>query len=161
MTDKKDIGQSTKSIWSGEQEHELYERSTQVPVVHSVSFGYKDIDTWHKAALGVVEGHIYSRNTNPTVRAFEDKVKELENAEAATSFSSGMAAISNTLGHYLTQLTVAMDCRDCRAHDRTKLSNQGNFDVVIDTQTGEKQVFLLKIHSKLANCKKKQYTSMC
>ena len=101
MSDKKEIGLSTKSIWSGEQEHELYERSTQVPVVHSVSFGYNDIDTWHKAALGVVEGHIYSRNTNPTVRAFEDKVKELENAESATSFSSGMAAISNTLGTFL------------------------------------------------------------
>nr|MBC8306922.1 cystathionine gamma-synthase family protein [Pelagibacterales bacterium] len=61
MPEKKVIGQSTKSIWSGEQEYELYERSTQVPVVHSVSFGYKDVDTWHKAALGVVEGHIYSR----------------------------------------------------------------------------------------------------
>ena len=101
MTDKKEIGQSTKSIWGGEQDHELYERSTQVPVVHSVSFGYKDIDTWHKVALGSEEGHIYSRNTNPTVRAFEDKVKVLENAEAATSFASGMAAISNTLGTFL------------------------------------------------------------
>jgi cystathionine gamma-synthase len=101
MTRKKDIGQSTMSIWGGEQEHELYERSTQVPVVHSVSFGYKDIDTWHKASLGLVDGHIYSRNTNPTVRAFEDKCKELENAEAATSFASGMAAISNTLGTFL------------------------------------------------------------
>ena len=101
MTDNKKIGQSTKSIWGGEQEHELYERSTQVPVVHSVSFAYKDIDTWHKVALGEEQGHIYSRNTNPTVRAFEDKVKELESAEAATSFSSGMAAISNTLGTFL------------------------------------------------------------
>ena len=101
MTDNKKIGQSTKSIWGGEQEHELYERSTQVPVVHSVSFAYKDIDTWHKVALGEEQGHIYSRNTNPTVRAFEDKVKELEGAEAATSFSSGMAAISNTLGTWL------------------------------------------------------------
>ena len=101
MNDNKKIGQSTKSIWGGEQEHELYERSTQVPVVHSVSFAYKDIDTWHKVALGEEQGHIYSRNTNPTVRAFEDKVKELEGAEAATSFSSGMAAISNTLGTFL------------------------------------------------------------
>ena len=101
MTEKKEIGQSTKSIWGGELDHELYERSTQVPVVHSVSFGYKDIDTWHKVALGSEEGHIYSRNTNPTVRAFEDKVKVLENAEAATSFASGMAAISNTLGTFL------------------------------------------------------------
>jgi len=95
------IGKSTQSIWGGEQEHELYERSTQVPVVHSVSFAYKDIDTWHKVALGEEPGHIYSRNTNPTVRAFEDKVKVLEGAQAATSFSSGMAAISNTLATFL------------------------------------------------------------
>ena len=92
---RKNIGQSAQSIWGGE--HELYERSTQVPVVHSVSFAYKDIDTWHQVALGQLPGHIYSRNTNPTVRAFEDKVKTLEGAEAATSFASGMAAISNTL----------------------------------------------------------------
>ena len=101
MRNKKNIGKSTKSIWAGEQEYEPYERSTQVPVVHSVSFGYKDIDTWHKVALQEAEGHIYSRNTNPTVRAFEDKVKELEGAEDATSFSSGMASISNTLLTFL------------------------------------------------------------
>jgi len=101
MSKKKKICQSTQSIWGGEQEHELYERSTQVPVVHSVSFAYKDIDTWHKVALQEAEGHIYSRNTNPTVRAFEDKVRELEGAEAATSFASGMAAISNTLATFL------------------------------------------------------------
>ena len=101
MLEKKHIGQSTKSIWGGEQEHELYERSTQVPVVHSVSFGYKDIDTWHQVALEEDQGFIYSRNANPTVRAFEDKVKELEGAQAATSFSSGMAAISNTLATFL------------------------------------------------------------
>jgi cystathionine gamma-synthase len=101
MLEKKHIGKSTQSIWGGEQEHELYERSTQVPVVHSVSFGYKDINTWHKVALEEAQGFIYSRNANPTVRAFEDKVKELEGAEAATSFSSGMAAISNTLATFL------------------------------------------------------------
>jgi len=101
MTKAKQISKATISIWGGEQEHELYERSTQVPVVHSVSFGYKDIDTWHAVALEKEEGHIYSRNTNPTVRAFEDKVKELEGAEAATSFSCGMAAISNVFGTFL------------------------------------------------------------
>jgi len=98
---QKNVGQSTLSIWGGEQEHELYERATQVPVVHSVSYTYKDIDTWQNVALEKEPGHIYSRNTNPTVRAFEDKVKELEGAEAATSFSSGMAAISNVLGTFL------------------------------------------------------------
>ncbi len=101
MTAKPSAGQSTLSIWGGEQEHELYERSTQVPVVHSVSFTYKDIETWHDVALEKTPGHIYSRNTNPTVRAFEDKVKELEGAESATSFASGMAAISNVLATFL------------------------------------------------------------
>ena len=101
MTESKNPGKSTLSIWGGEQEHALYERSTQVPVVHSVSFTYDDIDTWQDVALEKQPGHIYSRNTNPTVRAFEDKVKELEGAEAATSFASGMAAISNVLGTFL------------------------------------------------------------
>ena len=101
MSESRKVGAATLSIWGGETEHPLYERSTQVPVVHSVSFGYKDIDTWHNVALEKEPGHIYSRNTNPTVRAFEDKVKELEGAEAATSFSCGMAAISNTFGALL------------------------------------------------------------
>ena len=101
MSEKLSPGQSTLSIWGGEQEHPLYERSTQVPVVHSVSFTYEDIDTWHDVALEKAPGHIYSRNTNPTVRAFEDKLRELEGADAATSFASGMAAISNTLATFL------------------------------------------------------------
>lgn len=71
--------------------------STQTPVVQSVSFGFHDIDEWLAVAQGTRPGYIYSRNTNPTVAAFEEKVRKLESAEAATSFSSGMAAISNTL----------------------------------------------------------------
>jgi cystathionine gamma-synthase len=71
--------------------------ATQVPVAHSVSYGYTDLDEWLAVAKGEKTGHIYGRNTNPTVAAFEEKLRELEGAEAATSFSSGMAAISNTL----------------------------------------------------------------
>jgi cystathionine gamma-synthase len=94
-------GRSTTAVWGGETEHEPYERATQVPVVHSVSFGYRDIDTWHAVALQRAPGHIYSRNTNPTVRSFEEKIRDLEGADAATSFSSGMAAISATFFTFL------------------------------------------------------------
>src|SRR5216684_2654552 len=55
------------------------------PVVHRVSFGYQDVDEWLKVAQGKKPGHIYGRNTNPTVAAFEEKIKILEGAEAATS----------------------------------------------------------------------------
>ncbi len=85
----------TQCVWAGE-EGSFWKRSTQTPVVHSVSFGYDDIKHWQKVGRGEADGHIYGRNTNPTVAVFEDKVCLLENAQAATSFASGMAAISNT-----------------------------------------------------------------
>jgi cystathionine gamma-synthase len=84
------------SVWGGEP-RDSRSSPTQVPVVLSVAFGYSDLEQWLDVALGNSPGHIYSRNTNPTVAAFEGKVQQLEGSEAATSFSSGMAAISNTL----------------------------------------------------------------
>ncbi len=87
---------ATLAVWAGEETYQM-ETVTQVPVVHSVSFGYRDLDHWRDVALGERPGHIYGRNTNPTVAVFEEKVRQLEGADAATSFSSGMAAISNTL----------------------------------------------------------------
>lgn len=89
-------GLGTRAVWSGENGR-YWERTTQVPVALGVAFGYEDIETWLDVAQGKSHGHIYSRNTNPTVAAFEEKVRDLELAEAATSFASGMSAISNTL----------------------------------------------------------------
>jgi cystathionine gamma-synthase len=86
----------TLSVWAGEEEY-LMQNATQVPVVHSVSFGYRDIDEWLQVALGRKPGHIYGRNTNPTVHVFEEKVRQLEGAEAATSAATGMGIISSTL----------------------------------------------------------------
>jgi cystathionine gamma-synthase len=86
----------TLSVWAGEDEG-ILQKPSEVPVVHSVSFDYPDVDKWLEVAQAREFGYIYSRNTNPTVHAFEQKVRLLEGAEAATSFSTGMAAISNTL----------------------------------------------------------------
>jgi cystathionine gamma-synthase len=96
MSHNKTPGEGTMAVWAGEEEP-LWEGATQVPVVHSVSFGYDDLDKWLEIGQGKARGHIYSRNTNPTVRAFENKIRQLEGAASATSFASGMAAISNTL----------------------------------------------------------------
>ena len=43
---------------------------------------------------GKLPGNIYSRFTNPTVRAFEERLAALEGGERALAFSSGMAAIA-------------------------------------------------------------------
>jgi cystathionine gamma-synthase len=91
----------TLAVWAGE-EGNFWQGSTQVPIVHSVSYGYKDIDQWLRVALGEESGHIYGRNTNPTVYAFEEKVRILEGAAAATSASTGMGIISSTLFTFLS-----------------------------------------------------------
>jgi len=87
---------ATQCIWSGEEAY-LMQGATQVPVVHSVSFGYKDVDEWQQVALEQRPGHIYGRNTNPTVAVFEDKIRQLEGAQAAASAATGMGIISSTL----------------------------------------------------------------
>jgi cystathionine gamma-synthase len=91
-----ELSVATLAVWAGE-ETSLTQGATQVPVVYSAAYGYPDVDSWLDVALGHKPGHIYSRNTNPTVRAFEEKIRILEGAQAATSFATGMAAISNTL----------------------------------------------------------------
>jgi cystathionine gamma-synthase len=90
------IHTGTLAVWGGEEQSWM-QGATQVPVVHSVSFGYRDMDEWMQVAKGEKPGHIYGRNTNPTVQAFEEKVRLLEGAEAATSAATGMGIISSAL----------------------------------------------------------------
>lgn len=91
----------TTAIWTGEDQ-DFYHRAITSPIVNSVTFAYKDLDEWHNVSLGQEDGYIYSRNTNPTVQVLEEKIRMLEEAEAATSFATGMGAISNTLFTFLT-----------------------------------------------------------
>lgn len=101
----------TKAVWAGERS-ERWAGATQVPVALSVSYGYDTVENWLEVAQGKKSGHIYGRNTNPTVAAFEEKVGELESAEAATSFASGMAAISNTLFTLLSPGSRVVSVKD-------------------------------------------------
>jgi len=87
---------ATQALWAGE-DASLLMGATQVPIVYSAAYGYPDLDQWLDVALERRPGHIYSRNTNPTVQVLEEKLRIMEGAGAATSFATGMAAISNTL----------------------------------------------------------------
>ncbi len=87
---------ATDAVWAGEEDLRLT-GATTVPISLGVAHGYPDVEAWQAVALGDAPGYIYARNTNPTVEAFERKIQALERADDATSFSTGMAAISNTL----------------------------------------------------------------
>ncbi len=102
---------STKAVWAGET-GEAAEKSSTTPVFNTVTFAYHDLDEWHQTSLGKRSGDIYSRNTNPTVRVLEHKIRDLEGAEDAVAFSTGMAAISNTLFTFLKPGDRVVSIRD-------------------------------------------------
>jgi cystathionine gamma-synthase len=109
--DLKDVKKGTQAIWAGETDINV-SGSVTTPIVNAVAFSYPDVDQWQEVATGQRDGFIYSRNTNPTVAALEEKIRVLEGAEAATSFSTGMAAISNTLFTFLKSGSRVVSLKD-------------------------------------------------
>lgn len=65
------------------------------PVLYPTStFSVSTVEEARRMATSTGSDRFYSRYGNPTVAAFEDAVAELEGAEAARAFSSGMGAVS-------------------------------------------------------------------
>ncbi|MEJ8552865.1 O-acetylhomoserine aminocarboxypropyltransferase/cysteine synthase family protein [Tepidibacter sp. Z1-5] len=63
-----------------------------LPIIQSTTYKYEDPD--HVAALFDLKenGHMYSRISNPTVAAFEEKIALLEGGSGAVAVSSGQSA---------------------------------------------------------------------
>lgn len=55
------------------------------------------IDDAHRRATSLRADEFYGRYANPTVRSFEQAIAELEGAEDAIAFGSGMGAIASTV----------------------------------------------------------------
>ncbi|HEY1428669.1 MAG TPA: aminotransferase class I/II-fold pyridoxal phosphate-dependent enzyme [Candidatus Tumulicola sp.] len=99
--------------------------SRAAPIYQTSSFVFDS--TEHAAELFALRtyGHIYSRISNPTVAAFEERMASLESGLGAVAFSSGLAAqlgtvlalaqsgdhvvcSANVYGGTITQLSVAV-----------------------------------------------------
>jgi cystathionine gamma-synthase len=106
------VGPGTASVWAGEEIGAGAGRPTVPPVARGVTFAFDDLESWMDVAVGNRPGHIYSRNTNPTVAAFEEKLRILEGGQAATAFSTGMAAISGVLFSLLAKGDRVVSIRD-------------------------------------------------
>ena len=57
----------------------------------------ESLDDAHRRATSIRHGDFYSRYCNPTVRSFEEAVRDLEGAEESLAFASGMGAIASTV----------------------------------------------------------------
>ena len=66
-----------------------------VPALYQTSlFTFGSFNEMRSTLQGENERYIYTRGRNPTVQAFEEKVAQIEGAQAACAFASGMAAIA-------------------------------------------------------------------
>jgi cystathionine beta-lyase/cystathionine gamma-synthase len=72
-------------------------KSLAPPLWATTAFELDSVADGQRLATKYKADSFYSRYGNPTVNAFEDAVAELEGAEAAQAFGSGMGAISSTV----------------------------------------------------------------
>ena len=86
-----DVGPETAAILAGRVEGE---RSLAPVLYPSSTFEFFTVEEGRRQATSIAPDRFYSRYGNPTINAFEATIAELEGAEAARAFASGMGAIN-------------------------------------------------------------------
>ena len=90
--DTKKCGFNTKLVHAGF--HGDPTGAVNVPIYQSSTFAFKNAAQGAALFAGKEEGYIYTRIGNPTIRALEDNVAELENGYGGIATSSGLGAVS-------------------------------------------------------------------
>ena len=86
-----DYHPETQAIRAGH--HRTAEGEHSMPIFATSSYVFDSAEQASLRFTGKQPGNIYSRFTNPTVSAFQDRLALLENGERCLAFASGMAAI--------------------------------------------------------------------
>ncbi len=84
----------TRAVRAGQ--HRTGEGEHSEPIFTTSSYVFGSAAEAAARFSGEAPGNIYSRFTNPTVRAFEERLAALEEGECAVATGSGMAAILST-----------------------------------------------------------------
>lgn len=87
----KDYSLETQAIRAGH--HRTSEDEHSIPIFATSSYVFSSALEAAERFTGKQPGNIYSRFTNPTVNAFQERLALLEQGERCLAFASGMAAI--------------------------------------------------------------------
>lgn len=93
MSEFKFFSQETLSLHGG-QEPDPTTGARALPIYETTAYVFKDTEHAQNLFALAETGNIYTRITNPTVAAFEQRIADLEDGVAAVATSSGMAAIT-------------------------------------------------------------------
>lgn len=89
------LGFATRAIHAGDPGNP---EGSLVPPIHLTStFAFDNVEQGAARFAGELDGHVYSRISNPTVDILEQRVASLEGADKALATASGMGAISALL----------------------------------------------------------------
>jgi len=77
-------------------------RPMVTPIVHAVNYEYESFEVLRQITDGEIDGYTYHRDDNPTVRAVERAVADLEKAEDCVICTTGMAACTMVFFTYLS-----------------------------------------------------------
>ena len=86
-----DYSLETQAIRVGHKR--THEDEHSIPIFTTSSYVFKSAEEAALRFTGKKSGNIYSRFTNPTVNAFQERLALLEKGERCIAFASGMAAI--------------------------------------------------------------------
>lgn len=78
-------------------------RPMVTPIVNTVNYEYLDFEVLRKITDGENDGYTYHRDDNPTVRAVEKQIAEMEGASDCIICTTGMAACSLVYFTYLSK----------------------------------------------------------
>lgn len=93
-SERKSVHPETTAVLGGRVDSEM----SLAPVLYpTTTFGFNGVDEGHRLSTAIAPERFYSRYGNPTINAFEATIAELEGAEAARAFASGMGAISSVV----------------------------------------------------------------
>ena len=86
-------GWATRAVHAGERPERPDFTPTATPIYPASAFIYDETATLDAVFGNERAGYVYSRYANPTVRALEEAVADLEGTEDAVGFASGMGAV--------------------------------------------------------------------
>lgn len=94
--DLNSAGFLTRSVHAGQTPDPAY-GALATPIYQTSTFVFDSAEQAVRRFNGEEPGYAYSRGGNPTVRAFEEKIANLEGGEDAVATGSGMGAVGSAL----------------------------------------------------------------
>jgi len=147
-----DPGDSTRSVHAGERDHQASDSLT-TPIHQTSTFWFPDSKALKAYQEGRTRRDEYGRYGNPTWRAVERKICELEGAEQALLTASGMCAATTLFLALLprgSHLIVTSDCyRRTRQFIERYLSQQGVETTVIEPADNKKFADAIREETRL------------